>query len=161
MTCQTCQKEVTPNSFFCVWCDAFIPTPGKGKKANLFTRWFALVIDPLIAIALYFIALAIFGSINEELGVTSAILFPLLYFVWYLTLFRKGFTPGKLLLGLQVVNHQSGDIPGFGKMFVREIVGRFLSGLFLGIGYIWALFDNNSQAWHDKLAGTVVIKKAK
>jgi len=39
------------------------------------------------------------------------------------------------------------------------LIGRFLSGLFLGLGYFWALFDRNAQAWHDKLAGTVVIQK--
>jgi uncharacterized RDD family membrane protein YckC len=59
-----------------------------------------------------------------------------------------------------VVDQRNGDIPGFGKMFLREIVGRFLSGLFFGLGYFWSLFDKNAQAWHDKLAGTVVIKKA-
>jgi uncharacterized RDD family membrane protein YckC len=64
-----------------------------------------------------------------------------------------------MLLGLQVVDQQTGAIPGFGKMFLREVVGRFLSGLFLGLGYLWALFDKNGQGFHDKLAGTVVVKK--
>jgi uncharacterized RDD family membrane protein YckC len=27
----------------------------------------------------------------------------------------------------------------------------------LGLGFIWASFDSESQAWHDKLAGTVVV----
>jgi len=43
-------------------------------------------------------------------------------------------------------------------MFIREIFGRILSALFFSLGYIWALFDKNSQALHDKLAGTVVLK---
>jgi len=77
-----------------------------------------------------------------------------------LTLLPKGVTPGKKLMGLQVVNHQTGAIPGFGTMFVREIVGRFISGLGGGIGYLWAIFDKNAQAWHDKIAGTVVLKTA-
>ena len=161
MNCPSCQKEVTPDSFFCPWCSAFIPSPEKGKKANIFARWVALVIDPLIGVILYFLAIVIFGSISEDLSIIVAILFPLGYFIWFLTLLRKGLTPGKKLLGLQVVNHQTGEIPGFGKMFLREIIGRFLSGLFLGLGYLWALFDKNSQAWHDKLAGTVVIKVSK
>jgi uncharacterized RDD family membrane protein YckC len=98
---------------------------------------------------------------STELGIVMMVLFPLAYFIWFLTLLRKGLTPGKKLLGLQVVNSQTGEIPGFGKMFLREIVGRFLSGLFLGLGYFWALFDKNAQAWHDKLAGTVVLKVAR
>ena len=158
MDCPSCRKEIIPDSFFCSWCNVFIPSPEKGKKANLFARWVALVIDPVIAVALYFIAIGIFGRISEDLGIAVAVLFPLGYFVWFLLLLRKGLTPGKKLLRLQVVNHQTGEIPGFGKMFLREIIGRFLSGLFLSLGYLWALFDKNGQAWHDKLAGTVVVK---
>ena len=59
-----------------------------------------------------------------------------------------------------MVDYQTGTIPGFGKMFVREIVGRFISGDFNGLGYFWAIFDKNSQAWHDKIAGTVVLQLA-
>lgn len=158
MNCPSCKKEITPDTFFCTWCNEFIPSPGKGKKANLFVRWIALVIDPLIAIALYLLAIGIFGSISKDLGAVVAVLLPLVYIVWFLSLLRQGLTPGKKLLGLQVVNHQTGEIPGFGKMFIREVIGRFISGLFLSLGYLWAIFDKNNQAWHDKIAGTVVLK---
>ena len=62
--------------------------------------------------------------------------------------------------GLPVVDQRTGAIPGFRNLFVREVLGRLLSGLFLSFVYIWALFDKNAQTWHDKLAGTVVVKKA-
>jgi len=158
MNCPSCQKEVVADSFFCNWCSSFIPSPSKGKKAGIFARWIALLIDPAIGIILYFLALALFGSISEDLGIIVGVLFPIAYFIWFLTLLRKGLTPGKKLLGLRVVNQQTGEIPGFGKMFIREIFGRILSALFFSLGYIWALFDKNSQALHDKLAGTVVLK---
>jgi len=158
MNCSGCQKEITPDSFFCQWCDVFIPSPKGKQKASLFARGMALVIDPMIAVLLYFVGIAVFGSISEEMGVIVAILFPLGYFIWFLVLLGKGLTPGKKLLKLQVVNSQTGETPGFGKMFIREIIGRILSGAFLGLGYLWALFDKNAQAWHDKLAGTVVVK---
>lgn len=158
MNCPSCQKEVSPENYFCVWCGSFIPNLSKGKKANLFARWVALLLDPLIAVVLYFIGIGVFGAMSEELGIVAAILLPIFYLVWFLTLLRQGFTPGKKLLGLQVINQQTGENPGFGKMFLREVIGRFLSALFFGIGYFWALFDKNSQAWHDKLAGTVVVK---
>ncbi|MCF7885103.1 MAG: RDD family protein [Candidatus Marinimicrobia bacterium] len=161
MICPNCQKEITPDSFFCQWCGTFIPKTQKGRKANIFIRWLALVIDPLIGIGLYFLAVGIFGAISEDMAGVMAVLFPLGYFIWFLTLLRQGMTPGKKILGLQVVRNKSGEIPGFGKMFVREIFGRILSGLFFGLGYFWALFDKNSQAWHDKLAGTVVLKVSK
>ncbi|GFP19667.1 hypothetical protein HKBW3S03_01172 [Candidatus Hakubella thermalkaliphila] len=172
MICPSCNNEIMPDSCFCAWCSDFVPDPAKGKKANLFTRWAALIIDPLIAFGLWGLSamtlglLAVMvGSISEDLAGAAGVLFsvlafvlPIAYFVWFLSLLPKGLTPGKLILGLRVVDHQTGAIPGFGRMSLREIVGRFLSGLFFGLGYFWALFDKNAQAWHDKLAGTVVLK---
>jgi len=158
MVCPKCSKEITAESFFCVWCSTFTPAPEKGSKAGLFSRWIAWAIDPLIAIFLYFLGIGLLGSISKSLGLLAAFVLPIVYFVWFLKMFRTGQTPGKKLMGLQVVNNQTGQIPGFGKMFLREIVGRFLSGLFFGLGYFWAIFDKNAQSWHDKLAGTVVVK---
>lgn len=169
MICSECRNEITPDSFFCPRCSAFTPMPTAGQKANLFARWVAWVIDPLVAFAAWGLAImlggvlgALTGSENAIAGLTvlMAVLFPVCYFIWFLTLLPKGLTPGKKLLGLQVVNHQTGSVPGFGTMFLREIVGRILSGLFLGLGYFWALWDKNAQAWHDKLAGTVVVKRS-
>jgi uncharacterized RDD family membrane protein YckC len=31
----------------------------------------------------------------------------------------------------------------------------------LGLGYFWAIWDKDNQAWHDKIAGTVVVKEVK
>src|SRR5437016_13876895 len=160
MNCPNCKKEIVPDSVFCSWCSDFVPSSGQGKKANLFRRWVALALDPLIAVVLYLLGVGIVGSISEDWGTVAAIALPIVYLVWFLSLLRKGLTPGKKLLGLQVVDYQTGRIPGFGKMFVREIVGRFISGLFFGLGYFWAIFDKNSQAWHDKIPGTVVLRLA-
>ncbi|HLI82877.1 MAG TPA: RDD family protein [Bryobacteraceae bacterium] len=158
--CGSCRREVAPDMFFCAWCRQYLGSIGKGTKANIFARWVAWVIDPGIALLAWGIATGVLAAISHDLGAACAMLFPVAYFIWFLTLLRKGLTPGKLLLGLQVVDQQTGEIPGFGKMFLREIIGRFLSGLFLGIGYLWALFDKNGQAWHDKLAGTVVLRRS-
>jgi hypothetical protein len=45
-------------------------------------------------------------------------------------------------------------------MLVGEVFGKFVSGLFMGIGYFWAIWDKDGQAWHDKIAGTVVVTRA-
>lgn len=160
MVCPSCSKENTQDSFFCTWCSAYMPSPVKGSKAGLFQRFMALVLDPLIALVLYLGAIAVVGGVtgSADAGVVAAVLFPIMYFIWYLTLMRQGLSPGKKLFGLRVIDHQTGEIPGFGKMFVRELVGRSLSGFVFGIGYLWAIFDKNAQAWHDKIAGTVVVR---
>lgn len=176
MNCPSCEKEIMPDSYFCSWCNIFIPLPSKGKKANLFTRVLALAMDFFIAMAFLVLAVVVAGAIqfaisgqagpsenpnSGGLGFALMVLFAILYFIWFLTLLRKGTTPGKKAFGIQVINQLSGDIPGFQKMFLREIIGRLLSGMFFGFGYIWALLDKNAQAFHDKLAGTVVVKLEK
>lgn len=160
MKCPSCSEQITPDSFYCTWCSAFVPDPSRGTKANVFTRWVALVLDPMIAVVLWAIGFGLADLISTDLGVAVALLFPAIYLVWFVVLLGRGLTPGKKLLGLRVVHRQSGAAPGFGTMFLREIVGRFVSGLIFGLGYLWALFDKNGQAWHDKLAGTVVLKAA-
>ncbi|HAR50179.1 MAG TPA: RDD family protein [Smithella sp.] len=82
-----------------------------------------------------------------------------LYFVtilFYFTYFHgtTGRTPGKMLLGLQVVSADATMIT-FGTAFLRT-VGYFISFIYL-LGFIWAAFDKRKQGWHDKIAGTVVI----
>jgi uncharacterized RDD family membrane protein YckC len=158
--CHACSKEVGPDMFFCAWRQEYLGANGKGKKANLFSRWIALLIDPAIGLLAWLLPTALFAAASQEAALVFALVFPIAYFILTLTLFRRGLTHGKLLLGLQVVDQRAGGVPGFGKMFLREIVGRILSGLFLGLGYFWAVFDKNAQSWHDKLAGTVVIKRA-
>jgi uncharacterized RDD family membrane protein YckC len=37
----------------------------------------------------------------------------------------------------------------------------FLSLAFIGLGFIWIGFDPEKQGWHDKIAGTVVVKSPK
>lgn len=80
-------------------------------------------------------------------------------FIAYFTYFQglNGRTPGKKLLVLQVV-HTDGSPISFGTAFLRS-VGYLVSSLMFTIplGYIWAAFDKKKQAWHDKIAGTVVI----
>lgn len=159
MNCPSCKKENAVDAFFCTWCDDYMPSPGKGKKANLFARWVAWVIDPAIAVLLWLFGSGLVALISPGLGLAVAILFPLGYFVWWLMhLKKRGQTVGKRLLGLQVVTAQTGQIPGFGTLFIRVVVGRIASGLFFGLGYFWAIIDKNGQAWHDKIAGTVVVK---
>lgn len=82
-----------------------------------------------------------------------------LFFIAYFTYFHglTGRTPGKKLLGLQVVSADGAPI-SFGVAFLRS-VGYLVSSLLftLPVGYIWAAFDKKKQAWHDKIANTVVI----
>ena len=39
-------------------------------------------------------------------------------------------------------------------------MGRILSGLAVGLGYRWMLWQREKQCWHDTLAGDVVVPES-
>jgi len=67
----------------------------------------------------------------------------------------NGQTVGDLLVGVRVVR-ADGHRVSFGRALVR-MIGCYVSGLALFLGFIWAIYDGRRQGWHDKLAGTVVV----
>jgi uncharacterized RDD family membrane protein YckC len=79
--------------------------------------------------------------------------------IGYMILFTglRGQTPGKMVMGLHVVR-PGRPVPGIGPALARELLGRPLSLLSLGLGYASAGWDPRKQTWHDKLAGTCVIR---
>ncbi|HEX5451521.1 MAG TPA: RDD family protein, partial [Candidatus Limnocylindrales bacterium] len=70
--------------------------------------------------------------------------------------FAFGRTPGMALLGLRIVREEDGGRAGVGRVAVRY-AGFLLGGALLLVGFAWALVDPRRQAWHDKLAGTIVV----
>ena len=67
----------------------------------------------------------------------------------------KGATPGKQLLGLQVIRSD-----GSGITFVRgacRYLAQIISALILLLGYIIAAFDNERRTLHDHLCDTRVV----
>ena len=81
--------------------------------------------------------------------------FPLVAAVWFWVKLQA--TPGKMAVSLKVVDARTGN-----SLSVAQAIGRyfayFLSALPFGLGFIWIAFDSKKQGWHDKLAGTVVIR---
>ncbi len=71
----------------------------------------------------------------------------------------RGTTVGGIVLRLQVVRLDGRPID-VGTALVRAIAALF-SGLALGIGYFWIAWDPEKQGWHDKIAGTVVVRTPK
>jgi uncharacterized RDD family membrane protein YckC len=70
-----------------------------------------------------------------------------------------GATPGKLAVGIKVVDAETGNVPGTGRLVVR-LLCYLLSALPLYLGFFWVAVDRRKQGWHDKIAGTVVIQDA-
>lgn len=67
-------------------------------------------------------------------------------------------TPGKMAIGAKIVDAKTGGEPSTGQLIGRYL-GYFVSTIPLLMGLIWVAFDKRKQGWHDKIAGTVVIKR--
>lgn len=66
-----------------------------------------------------------------------------------------GWSPGKSVLGIRVLR-RDGRRPGVVHGLARQ-GGKGISGLALGLGYVWMLWDEQRQTWHDKFASTYVV----
>lgn len=72
----------------------------------------------------------------------------------------KSATPGKMATKLTIVDAKTGEKPSTGQ-FIGRYLGYYVSMIPLFLGIIWVGIDKRKQGWHDKLAGTVVIKSNK
>ena len=83
--------------------------------------------------------------------------FPLLLVAYHIAFWAwRGTTLGGIVVGLRVVRVQGTDLR-FPDALVRGLSGIF-SVAALGIGCFWMLQDPEKQMWHDKIAGTLVVK---
>ena len=72
-------------------------------------------------------------------------------------LFRQA-TPGKMVISARVVDAKTGGRLTTGQSILRYF-GYFVSSAPFALGLIWVAFDPKKQGWHDKIAGTVVVRK--
>jgi uncharacterized RDD family membrane protein YckC len=83
--------------------------------------------------------------------------FPLLLLAYHVAFWAwKGTTLGGVVVGLRVTRVHGQDLR-FADALVRGLTGVF-SIAALGIGCFWMLQDPARQMWHDKIAGTIVLK---
>lgn len=89
------------------------------------------------------------------LGVLLSVVLPVLYFIimWG----RKGATLGKMAMGIRVVRTNGSNI-SYGTAFLRYIGYQFISPALFLLGFLWMLWDDRKQTWHDKIASTCVIR---
>jgi uncharacterized RDD family membrane protein YckC len=71
---------------------------------------------------------------------------------------KFGTTPGKRLLSIKIVDSETLGEPTKLQFIIRSI-SYILSIVTLGISFFSMLFNKKKQAWHDKIAGTIVIKR--
>jgi uncharacterized RDD family membrane protein YckC len=128
------------------------------NKAGFWIRTFAYLIDAIgIGIVSGIIA-SIIGA-GGPAGTTSnglSFLLGLAYFVYFWSAQGGGQTLGMRVLNLKVIR-TDGSALTMTQGLIRYL-GLFVSFLVLLIGVIWVAFDADKQGWHDKIAGTHVIR---
>ncbi len=95
---------------------------------------------------------------NVALGIALIFAALVAVFVLYVrALGKTGQTWGRKLAGIKVVGDMTGQPIGVGKAIGRQLFASFISGQVLYLGFLWMLWDDNNQTWHDKVVGSIVV----
>jgi uncharacterized RDD family membrane protein YckC len=160
-----------------------IPNLGMVQIASYGQRFGARLLDGLFGGLIYFAVAAILGigavastsaASNPEdamlasagASILSMVVYVLVAVFWdVIWVSAKGATPGKMILGLSIVDNRYGIKPSFGGALVRwgftMGLGLFTCGLGTVLIWISPFFDNTGRlrGWNDKAANTQVIKR--
>jgi uncharacterized RDD family membrane protein YckC len=69
-----------------------------------------------------------------------------------------GQTWGRRIVGIKVVRADNGQPIGWGRAIGRTLLEGSISGWICYLGFLWMLWDDNKQTWHDKIVGSIVVK---
>ena len=147
------------------------------RYVGFWARFLAMFIDNVwVTIVVVLVLMAIFGedfmammamapdSSPEAMGMAAQgaagsllaqLLLPAVLIVGFW--FWKAATPGKMVISAKIVDAKTLGSPSTGQLIVRYI-GYFISAFVFGLGFLWVAFDKRKQGWHDKIAGTLVVK---
>lgn len=142
------------------------------RKAGFWIRLSAYLVDDLVAGALIIMAIslaraavrlgeAVAGAPEgqaDPLRTVAWVSLPVIVSGLYQTLFVgwRGQTPGKILFRLKIIRTNGAEV-GYGRAFVRWL-GRILSFLLFGMGFLMIAFTKEKQGLHDKIAKTSVVR---
>ena len=168
--CTSCGSGNSSEAGSCTSCGVPLHAPPSGRERYAATEvpseatsveymgfWIRFLASLIDSVILFIVAL-ILGAITAGASPYIQLIINILYYVLFTGL--RGQTPGKMVVGIQVLTRE-GEVPGIGRAILREVIGKFVSGIVLLLGYIWVAFDPNKQGWHDKIAGTYVIRRSR
>lgn len=91
------------------------------------------------------------------LWVAGLFIIQFVYFGYFWS--KRGQSPGKMLLDIKV-EKDDGSMLSFFEAGLRGTFGYWLSSVIFYLGFLWALFDENKETWHDKIFSTQVMYKS-
>jgi uncharacterized RDD family membrane protein YckC len=142
---------------------------GGGDFASWFSRVGAALLDGLISgipvLVGYIVLFASIDTTTDEVAPAGIIAVVLGFLVSFaLAIWNQGYKQGttgqsigKGVLGIKVVDKNSGQPIGFGKGLLRLLLhGIFNNACFLNV--LWPLWDDQKQTWTDKVIDTYVVR---
>jgi uncharacterized RDD family membrane protein YckC len=151
--------------------DDLAPSPAESRQlAPWWSRAAALLVDGCILTGTALLAGLPFAAVGRPQWLVTGVLVALPLSLAYFTVAHggpRGQTVGDYVNDIAVKSDALrtgiGGRASYGQAFGRTLmVGLFL-GLFLVGGFLdffWPLWDRRRQAWHDKVAGTIVVRTA-
>ncbi len=118
------------------------------KYAGFWQRLAAGIIDGII------VGVVPGMILKDSSGNILSFLLGLGYSIWMLANYSA--TVGMMVLKIRITKESGG------KLSYQDATLRYfaslLSGIVLGLGYLWMIWDSKKQTWHDHIAKTVVVK---
>ena len=147
---------------------------GAEEEADIrYSGWWrragALLIDTLVVAVIVGAAIGLAVAVSAVNDVAGGIAFvvaiilviaaPIFYSIYW-TGKKPGQTLGKKALGIRVRNVEQDRAIGYGssagRYFITVAFGIFYVPLLLD--YLWPLWDKQHQAFHDKVASSIVVR---
>ncbi len=135
--------------------------PRGTQYGGFWIRSLALAVDSTIlflASAVIAIAFSMLDAGLAMIGGIVCVLLQLLYWPLMHASARQA-TVGKQMLGLKVMRAGTGERISIPRALARDVVGKIISSLVLGLGYLIAAFTARKQGLHDYVAATVVLRE--
>ncbi len=139
------------------------------EPASFVRRAGAFVIDTVAVGIIWFVAIiiAVIPNSNSDAEEVSepwdtiativVLALPAFWFIYQWTSNAIGVSIGKKLLSMSIELKAAAGSPGIGRGLLRT-VGQAVGAAPLGLGFWAALWDPDNATWHDKMAGTRVIR---
>jgi uncharacterized RDD family membrane protein YckC len=125
------------------------------ELASIGNRFIALLIDDVILLVVsVIVGMVLLPFLTDLFSLLLGIALNAAYY-WYFWTQRDGQTPGKRAVNIRVIKADGTPISDADALL--RVFGYYVGRITLGLGYLWAVFDMNHQAWHDKMANTYVV----
>jgi uncharacterized RDD family membrane protein YckC len=146
-----------------------IPTrlPNESAPASLGMRASAFLVDYILTLLVLGVAISLASVFKTAFPTLADWLVSLGYLAtvgfvlwnWGYLCVREGQSIGQRLVGLRIIRTDGAPL-GYRTIMLRHLIGYPLSLFCLGLGFLWMIIDPKQRGWHDKLAGTLIVKSS-